>query len=306
MALNWAELLLYGKTLGGGAPASAASPTGDISAMVKHAVEELAKISGATNIAPTADANGSIAERVAYLQGQVVARAGIVQNARDWGGGAGYEFWLGPPNADTSAAAAATNPSGLDGWGWSVAATMGTAAESLTNLIGTPPTVGGTVWSTTATPVAFSSPTIFGGYAGFEMAARFLGQMPTKLVLEYLGRFANGSANIVQTWLPGMTAPGTTDASATGSGGAIVSDGSNFRLRSGGGGNLAGPAIDTNWHKMKLIWDATNVTWEMDGATIGTVFTPFNIWPCSMSSRRDNVSGTNIPRFTNLRAYYEI
>lgn len=59
---------LYQQIIGGTAPAGAASSSGDVSQMVKYLIDEMAKAVGATNISPSADTSGSLAERVAWLQ----------------------------------------------------------------------------------------------------------------------------------------------------------------------------------------------------------------------------------------------
>lgn len=59
---------LYQQLIGGTAPAGAASSSGDVSQMVKYLIDEMAKAVGATNISPSADTSGSLAERIAWLQ----------------------------------------------------------------------------------------------------------------------------------------------------------------------------------------------------------------------------------------------
>ncbi len=300
MALTFTDLLLYGKTLGGGAPASAASPTGDISAMIKHLVEEAAKTSGGTDIAPTPDANGSIAERLAYLQRLTPLGAGIVRNMRDWAGGAGFEFWFGNFGTMLDTAAAAGNPSGLDGWSWS----LGTNSMNVTSngdlFSETDP---GYNYANPSSGVTIRSPQIFGGVDGYRMAQIFLGQAPTKLVCEWYGIWVTVGTNTMAAYNGGMTNGLVASADAAGSAGVIVSDGTNFRLVSDNG-NDAGAAVDTNPHLWRIEYGTTNTEWFIDDVSQGTITTETDIWPCNWAQRNDAAGNANRTMFG--RVYYAL
>jgi len=296
MALTFTDLLLYGKILGGGVPASVANAAGDVSAMIKHIVEEVAKISGTTDISPTADPNGSMAERLAYLQQLTPLGAGIVKNARDWAGGAGFVFLfdcVGDDHPDMPTAT--SNIGGLTGWGW---------AQS--GVINDTPNTGDLFVATSDIgpngSAGMVSPRIFGGADHRAMAAKFLSVTPTKLVLEFYGRWAAAASNNETTsWICGFTrTTSDTDASAAGSAGCITSNGTNFVLTSDNGSDV-GAALDTNHHWFRIEIGAATTEWFIDDVSQGTIATETGIFPVAVSIRR---STGNQPRLSQGRVYY--
>lgn len=204
-----------------------------------------------------------------------VDAAGVINSPQFWAGGAGCEFWIANPNADLTAAAAATNPAGLDGWGWtvtSVAVVEGAAAD-----FGSQADQGPTHFQHTASGDLIRSPRIFGGIEGFKAAEKFLYRMPTKLRFGIYASWPVNATNETTTFMGlGDGANATTTC-----GGAIVSDGAVWRLRSVAA-NDAGLAVDTAWHFFEIEWNVTALTieWFIDGASQGSVSGIDNdIWP---------------------------
>ena len=285
---------------GGQAPTNAASATGDHGQMLLWAMAELAKISGSTDISPTADANGSIAERLAYLQDLTPLSAGIVRNMRDWAGGAGYEFWFGNLADDLSSVASASNPAGVDGWGWTTpTSTTETQGGDLFSEVDPgfnswQPSSGGT----------WRSPQIFGGADGYRMAQIFLRQAPTKLVCEFYGYFtSNPTGNTVATIAGGLVSGAPSSADGAGSAGVIVSDGTNFRLVSDNG-NDAGAAIDNALHLWRIEYGLVTTEWFMDDVSQGTITTETDVWPTGYYSRAQ--AGETAFRSLFGRIYYAV
>lgn len=290
------DLLNYAVIDGGQAPTNAASDTGDIGAMLKYLVARAKETVGSENISPSVDPAGSLAERLAYLQQLTPLGAGIVRNARDWLGGAGFEFWFGSIGDDLlDTPAATTNLAGLQGWGWGQSGTVndtpitGNLFEAYSYI--NPSTTSG-----------IASPRIFGGIDHLNMAAKFLGVTPTKLVFEFYGKFSTTAANETTSWIGGLTrTTSDTDAAATGSAGCITCNGSNFVLTSDNGSDV-GATIDTDPHWFRIEVGAVNTEWFIDDVSQGTITTETGIFPIAISTRR--ASG-NQPQLMQGRVYYE-
>ena len=181
------------------------------------------------------------------------------------------------------AAASATNPHGLSGWGFtttSLVATPGTAGDFNASGDHTPSHI-----LTDAASDAFVTPRIFGGYDQFQRVSDVLGYAATELVVDVYAAFTVASAAEVGTFM-GMVAPAVTDSSAAGSGGAIHSAGgaSTFMLTSDNGSD-AGANVDNGWHRWRTVYGTTNTEWFTDIATPGTlashgtITTEADIWP---------------------------
>ena len=188
-------------------------------------------------------------------------------------------------NANQVAAASATNPYGLSGWGFTT-----------TSLVATPGTTGDFNSSSDFTPThiltdasgdTFITPRIFGGYEQFQRAADVLGYLPTKLRLDAYAAFTVASAAETTSFF-GFVAPAVTDASAAGGGAAIRSNGtaSTFFLTSDNGSD-AGGNIDTAWHRWRIDVGSATTEWFDDIAAAGTlasrgtISTENDIWPLS-------------------------
>ena len=205
---------------------------------------------------------------------------------RDFDNGAATDYWINFSGvAGQVAAASATNPHGLSGWGFtttSLVATPGTAGDLNVSSDFTPTHI-----LTDASGDAFVTPRIFGGYDQFQRAADVLGYVPTSLILDVYAAFTVSSANETTSGF-GMLAPATTDFAAAGSGGGITSNGTNFLLTSDNGSD-AGSAVAATWRKWRIQYGTsaglTTTEWFNDIvapgtlASQGTVTTELDIWP---------------------------
>ena len=208
--------------------------------------------------------------------------------------------------ANQVAAASATNPYGLSGYGFtttSLVATPGTAGDFRSGTDFTPTHV-----LTDASADAFVTPRIFMGYDQFQRVADVLGYLPTKFQLDAYAAFTVASAAETTSFF-GMVAPAVTDAAAAGGGGAIRSNGtaSTFFLTSDNGSD-AGANIDTAWHRWRIVWGDSTVEWFSDIATPGTlashgtITTETDIYPLSFKMI---VSTTNRIGLSWVRMSYQ-
>ena len=227
---------------------------------------------------------------------------GIVNDPRLWGSAAGYEFWLSSQYGNLVASASATNPGGLDGWGWQTSG-LSTSTDSTGDFLSSADQGVNGIYINAATD-ALVSPVIFGGYAAGVQAARFLGGQPTKLSLELHASFLDASANDTTTFF-GLTGAGVVDAALAVSAGCIRSGGaaSTFFLTSDNGSD-AGAAIDTSFHKWKITYGATTTEWFIDDVSQGTITTELDVWPCAFKAYRGGA--TNSILINWVRIFYEL
>lgn len=225
---------------------------------------------------------------------------GTIQSPQFWAGSPGWEYWLGNPHADLVAVASATNPSGLDGWGWTcttLSVVEGGTGDFMSSADNDP-----TYINLADAADVLSSPRIFGGYDSFLLAEHFLGAAPTKMCVEFYAAFAVNSTNQTTTFI-GMTAPATVDAAAAGSGGAIVSNGANFVLVSDTQSD-AGAVVDTLYHKFRLEYTPGapgTLQWFIDDVSQGSVNLETDIWPLSFKA----IAQANDIRLCWLHIWYE-
>lgn len=201
---------------------------------------------------------------------------------RDFDNGAATDYWLNFNAATTQvAAASASNPYGLSGWGFtttSLVATAGTAGDLNASGDFTPSHI-----LTDAASDAFVTPRIFGGYDQFQRVADVLGYAPTELVVDQYAAFTVSSANETGSFF-GLCAPAVTDITAAGGGCGIRSDGTNFLLASDTGSD-AGSLVAATWRKWRIVVGSTNTEWFTDIAapgtlaSHGTISTETDIWP---------------------------
>lgn len=202
------------------------------------------------------------------------AGAGIIHFPHFWAGGAGYEYWIACPSADLFTAAAAGNPSGLDGWGWvatSISVVEGATGDFMSAADMTP-----TYWICNAAGDLLRSPRIFGGREGALAAAEFLGDIPTKFILEFYAAFLAAGTNENTTYIGlGDGANAGADCAAV-----VYSNGANFVL-GGVGVTLVGAAVDTAWHTHRIEIDSdTGLTeWLIDGVSQGFYNNVPDVWP---------------------------
>lgn len=224
---------------------------------------------------------------------------GVITDPRFWASRLGYEFWINVGHQDPFSTMSASND-GLSGYGWtctSLAVTEGVAGD-----FGSAADIDPTRIILDATGDTLTSPSIFGNDAHGKQAARFLGYIPTKLCCEFFAAFTVNTANELGTWIGFNTPAAVTDPTAAGGGpGAIVSDGTNFRLRSDNG-NDAGAAKDNAWHIWRIEVMASTVEWFIDDVSQGTITTETDIFPCFFGMR---CTTTNRIAFSWGRVWYQ-
>ena len=142
----------------------------------------------------------------------------------------------------------------------------------------------------------FYTPVIFGNYAHALYVSKVLGYLPTRLCAEWYGAFLTASAAESAT-LMGFT-DGTNPIASIYSNGTA----STFFLSNSTPSTDAGAAIDTNYHTWKVIVDATNTNWFMDGANQGSVTTSADVWPAAFGW---SASTTNRPGLAWWHIWYE-
>ena len=221
----------------------------------------------------------------------------------DFSNGAATDYWIQFNGvANQTAAAAATNPGGLSGWLFtttSLVPTSGTAGDFNSSTDFTP-----SHSLTDGTADIFATPRIFGGYDQMQRVKDVLGYAPTELVVDQYAAFTVASANEVSTYFGLINSTGAADGA--GSGGCILSDGTNFRLVSDLG-NDAGALIDNGWHLWRILYGSTNTEWFDDIATPGTlasrgtITTEADIWPLAYVFR---ASTTNRVGVSWLHIFY--
>ena len=195
---------------------------------------------------------------------------------RDWDNGGATDYWLSAASLSGQiAAASATNPYGLSGWGWTTTSLL--ASGTTTGDFNSSGDQDQNHIRLDASADQLLSMDIFGGYSNLQRASKVLGYVPTKLVMEAHAQFNVDSANETTTFIGFATG---TDAAAAGGAGAIRSGGvaSTYFLTSDLGSD-AGAAIDTLFHTWKIQVDATNTEWFIDGVSQGTITTETDIWP---------------------------
>lgn len=296
---------LYQQILGAVAPSGAASDTGDISQMVKYLVARAKETVGGDDISPTAAANGSLAERVAFIQNALSGSVGIVSHPMFWAGGAGYEYWFGPASTtDLVIAAAATNPSGLDGWGWTMTGSFGNVVNGSGGDFLSAADPGTPVMSiivTSASAQHLWSPQRFGDYNDALIAERFLGYFPTKLSVEFVAQFSTANNNEPGLFF-GIAAGAPVLADASGSLACIYSNGTNF-VCTGDTNSDVGAAVDTSPHRYLIEVTTGQVEWFIDGVSQGTFVPDTDTWPQAVGVRRA-ASLSNQLRMGQIRVRY--
>lgn len=219
---------------------------------------------------------------------------GIITNARDWQDGFGYEFWL-IAGADLATTAAAANPSGLSGWGWtmtSISVTEGSSADFNSTSDRDP-----TRFTTNASGDLLYSPRRFGSAEDFVLAGRALGSTPTKLCFETWARFTTVANNESATGFGFAPSGALTTKSA-----AIYSNGTNF-LAASGANTDTGAAVDTSWHLWRMEVGASTTEWFIDDVSQGTLTTTVaDIWPAGFVMF---TSTSNRIDMAWARVYYE-
>lgn len=206
-----------------------------------------------------------------------------VLTPEEWNRAGGTDFWaVFGPEAITAAAGSSAL---ITDSGWtatSLVETAGTGADFLATADRSKPAH----ILTDAASDLLQSPSIFGDYMHAQVAASILGYQPTKMACEFGFAMTVNSANETTSGI-GLVEAGGTAGTAADDLAWLVSDGTNFKLRSGAATSAAGALIDTNWHVAKIVLDnsvaagTAMVSWYLDGALQGTLDLETDLFPCS-------------------------
>ncbi len=197
-----------------------------------------------------------------------------------WPVSAGTDYWMVPcaNGQDTSG-----NAHELSDYGWtttSLVPTDGSAADLMTSAdVGTP---GHTL--TNASGDILGSPALFGDYYHALQAQKIAGMrtLPRLLVAEFVAAFSVASANEAQTAV-GFFEDGATISTQADQLAVVVSDGTNFRLISGGDATGdAGTVIDTAFHVWRIELNVAEqvAKWFIDDANQGQITLETDEFPC--------------------------
>jgi len=228
---------------------------------------------------------------------------GIVNHPALWAGGAGCEYWWGGgDDADFVTVAAATNPSGLDGWGWTRTGTFGGAQAGSGGdfLSAADPGVPAAAINLGNTTHIWS-PQRFGDYWDALIAARFLGAMPTKLSVEFVARFQTVANNEPGLFF-GIARGAPVLPDATGCLACIYSNGTNF-VCAGDTNSDVGAAVDTNVHRWRIEVTSGQVEWFIDDVSQGTFVPDNDTWPQAVGARKA-AALTNVLFISSIRVWY--
>ena len=219
-----------------------------------------------------------------------------VLRGSDWGQSAGTDFWLlFNPAADLMATATAgTMVDELVDGGWTATSMVNTAGSGadaggglLTKVAGAGPKsspLGGTYGDagtpnhalTNGSGDILLSPAVFGDAVHMEMAALLVGKtvLPRYLIADFWAAFTVASANEV-TSVIGFYEDGATASTEADQYACIYSNGTNFKLNGNAANMSTGAAIDTNWHKWKIVLQFNGATgpncyWYIDNTLQST------------------------------------
>lgn len=223
-----------------------------------------------------------------YINGilQVAKERVHVLTPQSWGLAVGTDFWMPVATGDLFA-----SPIALDTYGWtttSLQVVTGTAADFLSSSdYGVP----GNILLNQAGAL-LQTPYVFGDYLHGYAASVLLGYMPTKLNLEFWAAFNTVSNNEVATGF-GWVQPGGSANVANDHMAMIVSDGTNFLLRSDAASDT-GAAVDTSWHRWKIVVTfGGSVEWFIDTVSQGTLAIQTDEWPAAFGAGILATTGAN-------------
>lgn len=203
------------------------------------------------------------------------SRAGRVDvPAFGWGYAPGSDFWMIPGGEILTAAGVLLSENG-----WTTTAldlVEGAGADFLSSAdIGVPAHI-----LTNATGDLLQSPPVFGSFRHGEVAGEILGHRPSILTLEQDAAFSVASATETTSGF-GWVEAGGTPATADDAMAMIISDGTNFVLRSGAASD-AGALVDNLWHVWKIVITfGGSIEWFIDGVSQGTLALQTDLFPVS-------------------------
>lgn len=221
-----------------------------------------------------------------------------VNDPRAWAFALGTDYMLGT-GTTTALITGGTAGQVLSEFGWTTTAlsySSPTGADFISSAdMATP---AGIVFD--ASNDRLSSPYLFGDFSHANAARSILGYLPTTLNLECIAAFTTNSANETVSGFGFVEAAGSpltaNDALAM-----IVSDGTNFFIRSGAATSTAGAAVDTSFHKWNIVMNATNATFFIDDVVQTAVATETDLFPCAFGA---SVTTTNRLTLSNVRIWY--
>lgn len=247
--------------------------------------------------------DGNVVEMLKYLIGNSGAGRVHVQ-APEWRRSPGTDFWLMDMGTSEDDATGVTTAAGITQsfptYGWILVSTniasALTAAGDLLNVT-TDPALRTFADLDTAADNLFS-PAVFGSAAHAEFFRSIFGVYPTRLCAEFFAGFEVNNSNETETGWGFSTLAGMSQ------GIRIHSNGANFRLASGGNGDV-GAAVDTAIHKWKLQIDSADTEWFMDGVSQGTVATVQDVWPMGFRAQVLTGNGNFNQLYVPLHIWYE-
>lgn len=240
------------------------------------------------------DVNGGVVNIVGGLYSDGLPVMGHVLSPQEWGNSAGLHYWAFFGNAGQLTAG---NAHELSASGWTTTALSlggGQTGDFLASADQDPPYL-----DFGASGDLLQSPAIFGDYGVGQMWKQFLGADPTTINLEVYASFPVGSVSETTSAFGFTTGAPATAANHRAT---IHSNGSNFRLRNNGGGDV-GAAIDTGWHLFKIQLGPSVIEWWIDAVSQGTLaYDSSDVWPASFGC---HTSTTNRIRISWLHAWPE-
>lgn len=217
---------------------------------------------------------------------------------QEWGYAVGTDFWL-MPSANGMLTAGVGHE--LSDYGWtttSLVLASGSAGDflSLTD-------IGAGSIATNAASDLLLSPALFGGGVHAWAAGQILGFTPTRLNLECYAAFTAVAGNETATGF-GFVEDGGSPIVADDALAMIISNGTNFILRSGAASDT-GAAVDTSVHKWRItITSGGSVEWFIDGVSQGTIAIEADEWPVAFGLGQQ-AAGTNTLAMTIVHIWYD-
>ncbi len=191
-----------------------------------------------------------------------------------WGYAPGTDYWLIPGGEILTAAGILLSE---NGWTTTALALVeGAGADFLSPTdVGVPAHI-----LTDATGDLLRSPPVFGSFLHGKVAGKLLGHQPSILTLEQDAAFSVASANETTSWFGWVEAGGSPDT-ADDAMAMIISNGSNFVLRSGAASDV-GALVDNLWHVWKIVITfGVSIEWFIDDVSQGTIAIQADLWPVS-------------------------
>ena len=224
-----------------------------------------------------------------------------VRNPYNWGHEVGTDFWLFA-NANGGLGASTTYLISDAGWtATSLALASGSAADFMTPAdVGTP-----SQWTQDAQNDLLQSPAIFGDYAHSRLAMLLLGKkvLPRYLIGDFYARFSVVANNQTTTAL-GFVEDGGSIVTANDAMATIVSDATNFLIRSGAATGTGAVAVDTAPHRFRIVCDKANALAYLyvDGVASGSVAIQADEWPVAFGAGSGGAN--NLVQLNSAHIFY--